>query len=534
MENNSYRKVIIIGSIVAILIIAVSVIFALRPEEKKGKQNSQNPLATEIPDSSSISPGTLSTVFDGIITGLDLDSSCLTVNELGTDQPYTLYYTGGTDIRTRTDRPISAALLQKGDIVSIVSTENHLTSLYGSKAVWTYKNVGNLTIDPDIGKMTVGSNIYHYDKSLKILNNGEFADLSSLSSLDMLTLYGIEDYIYLIKVTSGHGTLSFANDSDFIGGALSYNKGKTVEFTENMKVTLAEGEYDIRVEHLEYSATATVKISNGRSTCFDLFDYGAKPVAYGNVSFTISPRGSELYVDGIKTAYSEPVKMAFGDHSIEVSLGGYTSYYGVLTVDRTGISKRIVLSEAPVIEEPEEDLIYDLTEASTGSENETSPGTASDTSVTEADTPSSDSADAPDSTTDDGDLDDLEIIDGDSDEPYQNGSYADDSATTAPDTSESENVLEQEPDEEPEITEPPKPSESSGTMTIYTSNDTTVQIDGEYAGTVKDGLLTIPKPSGTVVISLSREGYVSKHYTITLDPEEENVSYKFPDMTKEH
>lgn len=514
MNNNGYKSTIIIGSIIAVLIIAVSVIFALRPDDKKNTRSSTEPSPSAAPEGSEHESGSLTTVFDGIITGIDLDSSCLTINELGSDIPHTLYYTGATDIRTRRLHPISAALLQKGDIAVVSYSEDRLISLIGSDMVWSYKNAGNLIIDSELEKMTLGTEVYRYDNSLKILDSDEFIGLSDISSLDTLNIYGIDDHIYLIRIATGHGTLSFANDSDFINGTLSYNKGKTVTFTENMRLTLAEGEYDIRVENGDFTASATIKISRNKNTCFDLFDYGAKPMAYGNVNFKISPLGSDLYIDGIKTGYSEPVRLSFGEHSIEVSLGGYTSYFGTVTVDKTDTTKNIVLSEAPQIEKPDEDMIY----TDSGLATEDNVPTASP-APTPTDIPGSDGSDSvtkddvndsiPDSTTDDGDMDTLEVIDGDSDEQY--------------------------PDEADDKSEPAGqlPSDfTEGTMTVYTTTGTKVYADGILAGVTADGCLSMPKPSGTVIITFEKEGYATKHYTITPDPEESEVFYRFPEMTE--
>ena len=55
-----------------------------------------------------------------------------------------------------------------------------------------------------------------------------------------------------------------------------------------------------------------------------------------------------------------------------------------------------------------------------------------------------------------------------------------------------------------------------------------------YKGRITNGSLTIPKPVGTIELKLVKEGYVTKKYTLTMDTEEENSIFRFPEMTPEN
>ncbi|MCQ2495692.1 MAG: PEGA domain-containing protein [Lachnospiraceae bacterium] len=576
----------------------------LKPDKKPDSKTTPTPASGETA-AGGIFPDSSSNVLEGIITSIDLDSSELTVSELGSSVTHVLTYTGGTDVRTRSRRPITVAQLNKGDIVQVsFNDDNRLSTVIGSSSVWTYKNVANAIIDGSIKKLTAGSSVYRFDDSLKVMNGDEFVPLETLNAFDSFHLYGIDNYLYLIKVATGHGYLSFANAGDFIGGSVSYSTGKTVPLTENFLLTLSEGEYLVTVQNGDLFASATVKISRDTTTYFDLFEYSAKPVPVGNVTFKISPAGSDLYIDGVKTLYANPVRLSFGDHSIEASLGGYTSYFGSITVDRTDIVKNISLSEAPGNISSNEDLIYedssssDLPNISTptpagSSFNDSSAGGPAGPSGN-IDTNDVANIDIPDSTTDDGDMDNLELIDGDSDEAFSgagsqsssgnvssnndsfdNRTESEASSGTKPDNSHgndagsendssSENIPESSDnsdknsaDAQDNASDGPGPDSDSssgsldntrtdsdntasenetaayhGTMTIYTSNGCSVYVDGVFKGTIENGSLTLPKPSGTIEIGLSKEGYVSKKYTLTMDDDEENTSFKFPEMTK--
>lgn len=552
--KDSYKTVIIIGSIAAVLLIAASVIFTLMPKDRKQPETGGNKTVNSA-GSADISEdsGKILSIFEGIITDIDLDSSQIVFSELGSNETHTLTYTGSTNILTVSGRHISATQLRRGDIVTVSSSdENRISCIAASDSVWKYKNVSNLIIDRDLKKMTIGSTVYRFDDSIKYLNGENFVTADTLSSLDYFDVYGIDNYIFLIKVASGHGSLSFANASDFIGGSLSYSTGKTVPFTENLKLMLAEGNYSIHVENNSYTADAEIKISRDFETVFDLFDYGAAPVEYGSVTFNITPAESELYIDGVKTLFDSPVKLSFGEHETEVSLGGYTPYFGTVNVDRTDLTRNISLSASPVTE-AEEDIIYDtgssLSEPDTGSasENKDGPGSSSPDSSSDK-TEDTDNQDeipdvgTPDSTTDDGDFDDLEVIDGDEDNTDKNnsptaapitGSAESATDSTLPDSTESKSTDVSADNSGNTGSLPDITAESTGIMTIYCGTDgTEVSINGVYAGTVENGMLTLSKPSGTITVTLVKEGCLTKNYTIMLDDDEAEAVYKFPDMTR--
>ena len=59
-------------------------------------------------------------------------------------------------------------------------------------------------------------------------------------------------------------------------------------------------------------------------------------------------------------------------------------------------------------------------------------------------------------------------------------------------------------------------------------------INDAYKGRITNGSLTIPKPVGTIELKLVKEGYVTKKYTLTMDTEEENSIFRFPEMTPEN
>ncbi len=563
MGTESYKKILILCAVLAAGIIGVSVLFALKNDEPKthktqpGSQESGE-LTPEEPEKQEV-----------MIKEINLDASFITVEDLDDGQTASYVFTGGSDIRTKTGRNISAAMLSPGNIVKISADENgKLLSLYGHDRVWSYKNVEKMKIYTDPKKIEVGSAIYRYDR-LNVLNEGEFVSIDSVlpDGTDIFDLYGIDDRVLLIKVNTGHGYLTLQNEKAFIGGTIHYGVGKSAEVTENLNIALREGDYDVTVENNGSEAKATIRIKNTETTAFNLDGYGPEPVVYGEVVFKIDPEGSDLYIDGVKTAYKDPVKLIRGTHEIEAVLGGYNSYKGAIDVDTEGCTKQIKLSPAP--QEKPEDIVYEETN---GGENTVTPPVNTGPDVGEpirdgtdnADLSEYSNVDIPGSTSDDGDNGKIEVIDGDKQSSLNSGLNGGNPGNNndgkdkpggitivvsgdGEDDGNEEDVGNEDlgkeengndgsegNETENDVTGPGNSdgnTKSTGHLVIRTSDGAEIYINGEYKGTVKNGELKVAKPPGVIELELKKDGYITKKYTITLDDAEKEEVYRFPEMT---
>lgn len=506
-KKNSYVIPAATGIIVVLAVLIISIINILS-DNKPSSDSNISSQENNIPASDLSPTDALQSESEahGIITAINLDTSTLTLQNLEDGSENDYLFTGATVTRTKYGRTISAALLKPGDFVRIAYNDNNrLSSITGSDTVWTYKNIRNLIIDDSLKKITISDEIYRYDEQLRIISGDAFIGLSDLSTLDIFTVYGVDNYIYLIRVVSGHGWLTLDNAEDFVGGTLYYGRSDSAQITENTKLMLAEGEYEVTAENLSYSGSAVIKISRGKTSVFDLSGYGYTPQPQGTVHFTIVPEGADLYIDGIRTLYNEPVKLTYGEHTIEVELGGYTPYEGKIEVNRSDLTPFINLSAKPSPTPYLEDILYpedsDIYEDYyTDTEN----------------IPSGADGEIPDSTSDDSD-DSSELPDSD----------------TEPATPTPVPTLEPSPTEPAKLDENNQGSADNLLTTIKCTDGTSVYIDNVYRGTINGGQLVLRKECGTVVIKLELEGHITKSYTVTIEDDGNDASFTFPDMTPE-
>lgn len=517
MNNSNYRLPILVAIAGIFIIIVLSIIYVLtdggQPAEdpaKKSISGTPVPTGPELTDIDQIpvsDEGELHHM-NAIIKGIDLDNSVIIVRERGTTDEYEFTYGGATDIRTAYNRQITAALLKPGNFVSLAyNDENHLRSVTGSRDVDIYKNVLQREQDDSLHKITVANTIYRYGDDLLVMNEGYFVSLDTLLDMDVVSLYSVDDYIYLISVERGHGYFKMVNHSYFCGGTLKVGKYFSTEITEDLHLTLEEGQYDIVVEHEDFCGEATVTVERDMTTVLDLSAYTPLSALKGYCMFEISPASALLYVDGVLTPYDKAVELTRGEHWIQVAAGGYTPYTGFIEIGENIGYQNIILLPAP---SKMPDILYeDTSEENTvatpvPTEAAESTGTGSESSGTVIVDSTSDTGIGPSESS--------------------TGSGSGDTNDQAGDNT-SEGTNDQTGDNTGE--------ETGGIMIIKASEGAAVFIDDVYKGTISDGKLELPKVPGTHSVRLTKEGYITRRYTISVEDDTEDAEYAFPEMVAE-
>lgn len=501
MKSNGRTKAFII-----IFTICAAVLLIVLTAGVLLEDSSPKPTVSLTPPASTDTPVVPLGSFTALVEEINLDSSSLVLYNLDEGVSLTLEYNGATDFQNRHGRIISASLLTRGYIADVsYDTERlMLLSLHGNPDSWEYHNIGNLIIDADIERITVSENIYRYDDRMHIMSGDTFIDISAINSLDVFTLTGIDNYVYLIKVVSGHGYLELANYEDFVGGTISLGRGTRSQVTEDMRLTLSEGTYNVTVENNEFSGNAEIRINRDKTAVFDLAEYGSASIEYGEINFGIRPEGTELYIDGVRTLYDEPVKLTYGLHTIEAVLGGYTPYEGSVDVSTASQIYNIALSENP------DGILTGVTDPDdlTDEDMENQGGTSGDNS----------SVEIPDSTTDES---------GDEDVP---------GTTPTPTVTQPAGV------DVPEVSSTPTPTptpvidydDSDYNIVVRCTENAAVYANNIYVGTISGGSVSFTKQVGTLDLRLELEGYVTKNYTVEVESGNFDAVFSFPDMVSKN
>lgn len=391
-----------------------------------------------------------------ILEQKDTENMTLHLWSIEDEETLILSYNSVTDIRDKYDKQLVVGQLEIGDIVDVTynSKERKAASVWASKEAWELVGQSGLRINESQAYVTLRSKSYAYTGNLHIYDGERLKPLEHLAKEDTITMRGIGQEVYVIKVNRGHGYLTLSADTDYIGGNIYQNNDYLTQITEDMVLQIKEGTYDFTVENQDLTATIEVTIVRNETTVLDLTDYARVPDPLCQVTFQIHPSGAVLYLNGDSTYYKNPITLPYGIYEVRVESGGYVTYEGSLEIAEAAATVRI-----------------SLTEISTESDEDTGSYDSEDND-NDADTDGEDEDTASENNTEDN-----------TSENVSNGSY--------------------EVDEDHVII-------------VYSDDDVEVYLDGEYMGVTEDGMAEFEKYIGRFTLELVK-GTETKSYLIQVD-----------------
>ncbi len=428
-----------------------------------------------------------------ILLETDTQGRTMTLQDIVTEKIYELPYEDSLVIESLHGDIMSLAQVTPGQIfrISYSSGSRKLTGLKMSDIVWTYTDVTRFSFDERRKVMTIADDAYKFTDGLKIFSQGKQAEIMDVTQMDKLTVRGIDKQILSVTVDKGHGYLRILNDAYFVGGWIEIGQDIIKPITEDMLIPVGEGDYLVRVTNRGYAGEKNISITRDTETDMDLSKIEIEEVAIGHILFKISPDYARLYIDDEMTEFEERVPLEFGVHALRVECAGYNTI-------RSNIKVGSDYAEIEITMDEEESVSQDKTGSSFVTPPTDTANTASSTN--DADNSGSSSTTAAD-------------VNGSSSETAQNT----DTASSSSDKTES----------------------SSGSTTnvisaekkIYVEQPagTEIYLDGNYIGVAP---VSTAKVTGTHVLTLSREGYKTRSYTVNIANDGNDVTFSFSELTK--
>lgn len=333
VKNNPFGKVLPILMIVVVMF----TIFVFASTDKKGNVKKVTPGTTQ---KTQMTDKAYDTSFTGVITGIDEERKEIIIYNIKFENKLVLTYTGGTDFRNKYKKVVSISQMHIGQIVEAgyIRKSMKLTTLHESDKCWEYKNLSNFSIENSANTFFINGKKYKYGPDLCVSMDGVIIDKDKIIQGDEITARGIGNKVYSVAVTRGHGSLEFDNYEELLGGLVMVGNYDAIEITENMKIDIAEGKYDVWFVNGKLKGEKTVMISRNETTKVDLGDIYLEPTDTALVNFRINPSNSILYIDGVARKYDNPVELEYGVYKVDVELYGYQSYTGKLKVEQSTVT----------------------------------------------------------------------------------------------------------------------------------------------------------------------------------------------------
>ncbi|HHU70491.1 MAG TPA: PEGA domain-containing protein [Clostridiales bacterium] len=345
-----------------ISIILLTMMLGFSPNKAPNKKsNGAEPIQDKQPGSEY---GYYDTEALAIVMDYDTTLKKITLLTTEAEEPITLFYSGGTDIKDKFGQIITAAQVSIGSMVDIgyIKNSSKLIKIHESSMTWENVGVSNLTIDPLSMVMKIGTSNYKFNDNIVVVDGKDLVSVEKLAEQDVLIVRGYEDTIYSITILKGHGTVRLVDIAGFSGGNVTVGYEAMQKVSENLVIPVREGNFNITVENGKYSVTKNIEIIRNEETIVSFDGLGQMAEENGMITFDINPFGADLFIDGMLTLYANPVKLAYGEHDITVSLGGYTTYEGYLKVNEDKKTVKIDLPEATSSEEADVTIIDSVTE----------------------------------------------------------------------------------------------------------------------------------------------------------------------------
>lgn len=354
----------------------------------------------------------------------------------------------------------------------------------------------DINLNRGIFQMDDGTNL-RITENTAIIKNDDLVKVTDISDDDVLLLRGIEPDIYSINIMSGYGHLKIKGAEYFEGGWIQI-AGIYKPVSEDMMLDLPEGEYDMVVSYKGRGGTKHVVINRGQETAVDVSDLKGDLIKTGEIIFTIRPLEAEpvVKIDGKTVDYLEPVTLEYGVYQLEVSAEGYAAVKEHIAVgsEVANIEIELIKGEGKTSTSSNKTTASSSSSPATTSVNNL-PTSLSGSSVTYSSSSSS------------------SFSSGSSSGSSSSGSSSSGSSSSGSSSSGS--------------------SVSTGTGSsiiqgsrIYIDAPETAEVyfDGIYKGIVPCSFI---KESGTHVITLRKDGYETRTFTVTLDTSTENETYSF-------
>jgi len=402
-----------------------------------------------------------------------------------TGKTYTLSYDNTSMIYDVRGTALSAALLEVGQIVDVkfLKSSKHITSLNVSSEAWTVEDTREHELVRGDGTAKVKGELYKIDPKTLVMADGNIALAEDVLSTDKVTVSGIGKDIYSVVVTSGHGYVSLSSDTvedhSLVGSWIELDNEVIYKISPNMLLSAPEGDYTLQILGNGASYTSEVNVSRNQETVVDTSNVNITKPKEGLVTFEIIPDTAEVFVDGEKVLTGVPQSIKYGYHNLKIIADGYKTQNKYLKI---GTPNSVISLEMEKDDDSSSDSSSEASSFDATSTNSASLKSSVDNSLTSS------------------------------------------SVTSASAATTAATISDNSSDEKPG-------NKVINGYYIYFDKPYGAELyfDGAYIGMIPTH---VPKISGTHEVILKKDGYETKSYRISIDKDEVDLNYTFPDLVK--
>ena len=502
---------VVIPVIMIVIITMLGIYYISKEYEKQQAQKRAEEIKETIEEQAAqnpVNPDELTYQSAAMLVGKNAEEGKLKFISVDSERLFELDYDKKSSFLGKHGNYLTLDQIPLGEIldVSYGIHDRKLLEMKVSDGAWTFTDVTKFEINEEEGKMEIAGSTYKLPKMAVVSYKDELASFMDVTNVDTLTVKGWGRKVCSVIVDRGHGYVRLQNDSYFEGGWIEIGQEIIKPVTEEMLIPVPEGDYHVRLTNRGYAAEEDVTVERDKETLLDLSKVDIKEVAIGHVEFAIVPDYAQLYIDGQMTDFEERVSLEYGIHRIHVELAGYKSVDTNIRVSDKYANVDIALES-----DSEDDTSKDTT-AKTPTPTVTPIPTVEATTaprIADSNTNSTENYIAP--------LKNAvptDSLSSSKTNPLSGISTTSTTSTTSDTGTTNTEVIS-----------------DTRKMYVESPEGAEVFVDGIYVGIAPISFIKPEK--GSHVVTLSRNGYVTKSYTVSVPGDDRDVTLSFSDLVSE-
>lgn len=415
-----------------------------------------------------------------IVSNIDEVNNKITLKSVAYNTEITVNYNGGADIQDKYGDVLAMSRVELGTVADVVYDANRdkLLSLHisGNEKVQKVEHISGAEVDILENTVKLNGQIYRMSDNVTAFSENKEIQVNEICSEDQISVWFYNDIVCSVYVELGHGYLRLTDYAGYIGGMVEVGYDVIVPVTEDMLLTVREGEYTLRIAKDDDVGTKNVEVVRNQEIILSLADIAIEPKQMGSVMFQVTPSDADIYIDGKRINAEGAVELTYGKHSILIRANGYESYSADFNVNYAYKVKEYTLTPT---DGTTQSTTADKTTANTSSKNGTTQSNSGST---------------------------------------QNGSSGTNTTEKSTETATDGNKNNSNTVNK----------ETANKLIISAPSGASVYFDGEYIGIAP---ISITKVTGSHIITFSQTGYLSKSYSVILSDDGKDTRLSYDALT---
>ncbi len=282
-----------------------------------------------------------------IIEEMNMKKETITLYSLSTGTMLRYSWSLTTRFLDRFGQSSSWSNFVPGQVVHIgdLLTSGALSSVQLSPRVWVQDQIVNFDLDTVTGVLQIAGEEYHLSKDVAVFAGEEISAAEAIGDKDTLRVVGLDDEVYSIAVTTGHGYVKLENTELFDGSLLQIGSKVITTVYEGAVIEVMEGTYPVTAANKGYGDTKEYSVEKNATTVIDMKELEGDGPKTCELSFKIEVENAVVELDNEEVNPEEVLEVSYGRHSLAVSAPGYEDWERTLVVNSAKATIELNLTE---------------------------------------------------------------------------------------------------------------------------------------------------------------------------------------------